>query len=231
MRTRLGVWFEAARWPNGPVCPHCGSLKHYATKKAGRYRCGEKECRKDFTVMTKSVMERSHAKLTQWAAAFHLYAAIQEGLLRAPAPRAPWLRIQHRMVPASSRHGSDAPWRPRRPRWAAGGKLSRLTRRISASRRTRAVDAAQGPPVHQERQSGPAGKRAIVSLVERGGQRPLIPCPDRRRGDGRQDRARERRIARAVCIPTKASSTSASARIRSARNGQASRASEYAAAT
>ena len=33
-------WFEAARWPDGPVCPHCGSLKHYATKKAGRYRCG-----------------------------------------------------------------------------------------------------------------------------------------------------------------------------------------------
>ncbi|MSP46956.1 MAG: IS1595 family transposase [Xanthobacteraceae bacterium] len=55
------AWFEAARWPSGPNCPHCGSLKHYATKKAGRYRCGEKECRKDYTVMTKSVMERSHA--------------------------------------------------------------------------------------------------------------------------------------------------------------------------
>ena len=21
-------WFEAARWPNGPVCPKCGSTKH-----------------------------------------------------------------------------------------------------------------------------------------------------------------------------------------------------------
>src|SRR5258708_7798910 len=72
-------WFEAARWPDGPVCPTCGSLKHYATKKAGRYRCGEKECRKDFTVMTKSVMERSHAKLTQWAAAFCMYAASRKG--------------------------------------------------------------------------------------------------------------------------------------------------------
>src|SRR3954464_11081937 len=35
------AWFEGARWPDGPVCPNCGSLKHYATKKLGRYRCGE----------------------------------------------------------------------------------------------------------------------------------------------------------------------------------------------
>jgi hypothetical protein len=63
-------WFEAARWPEGPVCPHCKSTKHYATKKVGRYRCAAKECRKDFTVMAGSVMERSHAKLTQWAMAF-----------------------------------------------------------------------------------------------------------------------------------------------------------------
>jgi transposase-like protein len=70
------AWFEATRWPDGPVCPHCGSLKHYANKaKIGVYRCGEKECRKDFTVMTKSVMERSHAKLTQWAVAFHMGAS------------------------------------------------------------------------------------------------------------------------------------------------------------
>jgi transposase-like protein len=72
-------WFEAARWPDGPVCPNCGSLKHYATKKIGRYRCGEKECRKDFTVMTKSVMERSHAPLTHWAVAFHMAASSKKG--------------------------------------------------------------------------------------------------------------------------------------------------------
>jgi transposase-like protein len=34
-------------------------VKHYATKKSGRYRCGEKECRRDFTVMTGTAMERS----------------------------------------------------------------------------------------------------------------------------------------------------------------------------
>ena len=62
--TAARQWFEAARWPDGPFCPHCGSLRHYATKKEGRYRCGEKECRKDFTVMTGTVMEASHIRLT-----------------------------------------------------------------------------------------------------------------------------------------------------------------------
>jgi hypothetical protein len=29
-------WFEAQRWPDGPVCPHCGSVdRSYATKRPG----------------------------------------------------------------------------------------------------------------------------------------------------------------------------------------------------
>lgn len=108
-------WFEAARWPNGPNCPHCGSLKHYATKKPGRYRCGEKECRKDYTVMTKSVMERSHAKLTQWAMAFHLYAASKKGFTATQLQRhlgceynTAWF-LHHRVMEAMRRGGLDLP--------------------------------------------------------------------------------------------------------------------------
>lgn len=50
--TAARAWFEKTRWPDGPICPKCGSDKHYATKKAGVYRCGSPTCRKDFTVMT-----------------------------------------------------------------------------------------------------------------------------------------------------------------------------------
>ncbi len=109
------AWFEAARWPNGPVCPNCGSLKHYATKKPGRYRCGEKECRKDYTVMTKSVMERSHAKLTQWAMAFYLGSAGKKGFSAHQLMRAlgcqyntAWF-LHHRVMEAMRRGGLDLP--------------------------------------------------------------------------------------------------------------------------
>lgn len=44
------VYFERIRWPDGRVCPHCGVIGgEYATKRAGRYRCGAKQCRKDFS--------------------------------------------------------------------------------------------------------------------------------------------------------------------------------------
>ena len=62
--------------------------------------------------MTKSVMERSHAKLTQWAMAFYLYASSKKGFTAHQLQRELGLPVQHRLVPASSRHGSDAPWRP-----------------------------------------------------------------------------------------------------------------------
>jgi transposase-like protein len=108
-------WFEAARWPDGPVCPNCGSLKHYATKKTGRYRCGEPECRKDFTVQTKTVMERSHAPLTHWAYAFTVAADGKKGFSAHQLMRqlgcqynTAWF-LHHRVMEAMRRGGLDLP--------------------------------------------------------------------------------------------------------------------------
>ena len=74
-------YLENLRWNGEPVCPHCGTIgKAYATSKRGVYRCGSKECRKDFSVTTKSVMESSHIKLHIWLQAFHLMASSKEGM-------------------------------------------------------------------------------------------------------------------------------------------------------
>ena len=73
--------FEAIRWPNGPICPHCGSLKKpYPTKKAGLHRCAEKECRKDFTVKTKTVMEFQPYPAHQWMMGFYMMSASKKGV-------------------------------------------------------------------------------------------------------------------------------------------------------
>jgi transposase-like protein len=162
------LWFEAARWSEGPVCPHCGSLKHYATKKAGRYRCGEKECRKDFTVMTKSVMERSHVPLTSWAQAFHLYASSKKGFTASQLERilgceynTAWF-IHHRIMEAMRRGGLDlppmgGPGRPVEVDEAYHGKVETPRRRS----RGRIPKPTKGG------KSGPADKRAIISLIDR----------------------------------------------------------------
>jgi hypothetical protein len=66
-----------ASWPlaERPYLLQCKGEKHYATKKLGRYRCGNKDCRKYLTVLTGAVVESSHAKLRQWATAFWLGAS------------------------------------------------------------------------------------------------------------------------------------------------------------
>ena len=50
------------------MCPHCGDTgRAYKAADAeshrGRYRCAKPECRKDFSVTTGTVMERSHVPL------------------------------------------------------------------------------------------------------------------------------------------------------------------------
>ncbi|MGD0421280.1 MAG: IS1595 family transposase [Xanthobacteraceae bacterium] len=79
--TAARQYLEALLWPDGPVCPHCGVINHaYATKRPGVYRCAEKECRKDFSVTMKTVMERSKIALHKWLQAFHLMASSKKGI-------------------------------------------------------------------------------------------------------------------------------------------------------
>jgi transposase-like protein len=75
--------FEAIRWPNGPVCPHCGAVEastlvNGKSHRKGMYQCNA--CREPFSVMVGSVMERSHIPLAKWALAFHLMAASKKGV-------------------------------------------------------------------------------------------------------------------------------------------------------
>jgi transposase-like protein len=75
------AFVEAIRWPDGVVCPHCGSVgRAYATKREGVYRCAEKECRKDFSVTTGTVMESSHIGLHKWLMGFYLMSASKKGI-------------------------------------------------------------------------------------------------------------------------------------------------------
>jgi transposase-like protein len=86
---------ESVRWPNGPVCSHCGSVGHaYATKKPGWYRCAEKACRKDFTVTTGTVMERSHIPLHKWLIAFYMLNSSKKGISAHQLHRTLGIRYQ-----------------------------------------------------------------------------------------------------------------------------------------
>ena len=170
MRTPPARGSKQTRWPDGPVCPNCGSLKHYANKaKVGVYRCGEKECRKDFTVMTKSVMERSHAKLTQWAIAFHMAASSKKGFSAHQLHRelgcqynTAWF-LWHRVREAMRRGGLEPPL------GSDGGVVEADETYFGQQEAPQMGKWRKGRPYTKGGKSGPSGKRAVLALVERGG--------------------------------------------------------------
>lgn len=77
------AFLEARVWPNGPVCPHCGSagrIKRLAgkTTRVGLLKCYD--CMKPFTVKVGTVFEASHVKLHLWLQAAHLMCSSKKGI-------------------------------------------------------------------------------------------------------------------------------------------------------
>ena len=72
-------WFVKTRWPDGPVCPKCVSknIQVRKTRKPQPYRC--RDCRKDFSVKTGTVMQSSKLGLDVWAVAIFLLATGLKG--------------------------------------------------------------------------------------------------------------------------------------------------------
>jgi transposase-like protein len=160
---------EQLRWPNGPICGHCSEAeRRYGTKRAGRYRCGNPACRKDYTVTTGTVMESSHVPLHKWMQAFYLCSASKKGFSAHQLHRTlgvtyktAWF-MHHRVMEAMRSGGLE-------PMGGGGGIVEadetyygEVTERHTSPQR-------RGRPFTKKGRHGPGGKRAIVSVVERGG--------------------------------------------------------------
>jgi transposase-like protein len=152
------TYLETLRWGTERVCPHCGTVNEsFPTKKPGVYRCRSKECRKDFSVTTKSVMESSHIKLNVWLQAFFLMASSKKGVSSHQLHRAlgityksAWF-LTHRIREAM-RAGGLMP-----PMGSGGGTVEADETFIGR---------LKGQPV---RRGGATHKNTVLTLVERGG--------------------------------------------------------------
>jgi transposase-like protein len=73
---------ESVLWPEGPVCPHCGSMsgKHYDLRKTriGLRKCSD--CRKQFTVKVRTVFESAHIPLHKMLQAVYLLCSSKKGI-------------------------------------------------------------------------------------------------------------------------------------------------------
>ena len=81
--TKARKWLEARIWPDGPICPHCGTIGEATLMKGkshrpGLYNCNA--CRQPFTVTVGTLYERSKIPLHKWLAATHLMMASKKGM-------------------------------------------------------------------------------------------------------------------------------------------------------
>jgi len=155
--------FEAIRWPNGPVCPHCQEAEKVyrvtgKSARAGLIHCNA--CDGQFTVTTGGVMESSHIPLNKWALGFYLYSASKKGFSAHQLHRqlgisykSAWFmahRIREAMAPAA---GSEPPL------GGDGFVVEADETEISPSRKTRVKGGRAR-----------AKNKRFVALVERDGR-------------------------------------------------------------
>ncbi len=84
---------ERMRWPDGPICPHCGDRNRayflkprngHRTTTTGRvshrrlWKCAK--CRKPFSVLVGTIFERSQVPLSKWLLAIYLMSASKNGV-------------------------------------------------------------------------------------------------------------------------------------------------------
>ena len=81
--TKAREHLESIRWPDGPICPHCGETERVRRLEGKSHRPGAVQCnacRKQFSVTVGSVFERSKIPLNKWLLATHLLSASKKGM-------------------------------------------------------------------------------------------------------------------------------------------------------
>jgi transposase-like protein len=155
-------YLESVRWPDGPVCPHCGVIgNHYQLEgkahRKGLYKCCEPKCRKQFSVTVGTVFERSHIPLSKWLAAAYLLCSSKKGMSAHQLHRTlgvtyktAWF-LAHRIRFAMADFGKTG-------KMGEGGGI------------VEADETFVGKKPGRHRRAGWGHKNVVFSLVERDGQ-------------------------------------------------------------
>ena len=157
-------WVEARVWPEGPNCPHCGGVDRIGkmegkSTRMGVYKCYQ--CRKPFTVKVNTVFESSHVKLHLWLQAMFLMSSSKKGISSNQLHRTLGVTLKtawfmsHRIREAMRVVGIEP----------MGGEGS-----IIEADETYFGDKEHVTRRTKKGKSGHSGKRAVVSLVVRGGK-------------------------------------------------------------
>ena len=154
------AFVEGKLWPRGTVCPHCKGMDRIGkmggkSTRIGLYKCYA--CRKPFTVKMGTIFESSHVELKLWLQAIHLLCASKKGISSNQLQRTlgvtfktAWF-VSHRIREAM-RTGVLEPM---------GGEGQQVE--VDETY----IGRKEG---RKKAKAGYGHKRAVLSLVERGGE-------------------------------------------------------------
>jgi transposase-like protein len=73
-------WLEKIRWDKEPICPHCGGIENISKQKSKKHTYWHKDCRKQFTVKTNTIMHASKIPTQKWVVAIYYMLTARKGI-------------------------------------------------------------------------------------------------------------------------------------------------------
>ncbi len=169
-------FMEKLRWPEGPVCPHCGEINNSyrlepkPSKKGTHVRKGVWKCagcREQFTVTVGTIFEDSHIPLNKWLLAYHLLCASKKGMSAHQL---------HRMLKVTYRSAWFMAHRIRytmsqEPLSSKLGGVVEIDETYVGGKRRNHQNAQVRPGKRAEDRKGPfEGKAPVVAVLQREGR-------------------------------------------------------------
>ena len=74
------AWLEQVRWNGTPICAHCGGTADITPSPSKRFTYWHKDCRKEFTVKTGSVMHSSKTPSVNWIITMYAVLTARKGV-------------------------------------------------------------------------------------------------------------------------------------------------------
>ena len=172
---------ESLIWPDGPVCPHCGSLDRQYTLKPkggtktsarpGLRKCGE--CRKQYTVKIGTIFEDSKIPLSKWLIAIYMMCSSKKGISANQISRSLGISYKsawhlcHRVRLAMTKE-------PLASKLGAGGGTVEIDETF--------VGGKLRNNLHRNRTKAAGKKIAVLTLIDREGEARTFKVPNVRKG-------------------------------------------------